>query len=523
MTSRWNARGVAAATILVAWAAGLGVLVRREYFRPHVERLAEAALRVAPGAVFYAVLQGDRQVGFASSTLDTSTNVIEQRDYLVADIPVNGKLHRATARTNVTMTRTLRVRRFEVEVEADQGPVRVVGNIDGDSVIRLDLAVGKNAKPDTARVAISGPILLPTLVPLAVALGEKPSVGKSFTLPIFDAATMGPKDVRLDVQAESLFVVNDSSVYDSSSGRWHGVLPDTVRAWQIVSQSGSGVGGWVDAQGRLVASTQMGFHLQRRPYEVAFENWRKDAESQPADTRASAANRDVLESTAIAANKRLGSGLEKLTVRLGGVPLTGFDLRGGRQRLRRDTLRVERERPELLAARFEPILQPTGHFSEQLLQMLSPEPLLEVRDPAIQALARRLSGSSKDVGVIAQRINRWVHDSLKKEVTIGIPSAAQVLKTRRGDCNEHAQLYVALARAAGIPARVVAGLAYVDGKFYYHAWPEVLLRGWVAVDPTFGQFPADAAHLRFVTGGLASQAKLLRLVGGLTIDVLETQ
>jgi len=43
---------------------------------------------------------------------------------------------------------------------------------------------------------------------------------------------------------------------------------------------------------------------------------------------------------------------------------------------------------------------------------------------------------------------------------------------------------------------------------------------WVAVDPTFGQFPADAEHLRFVYGGLARQAELLRLMGTLKIDVL---
>ena len=43
------------------------------------------------------------------------------------------------------------------------------------------------------------------------------------------------------------------------------------------------------------------------------------------------------------------------------------------------------------------------------------------------------------------------------------------------------------------------------------------------VDPTFGQFPADAAHLRFVTGGLAKQADLLRLMGQLRIDVLSRE
>jgi hypothetical protein len=61
---------------------------------------------------------------------------------------------------------------------------------------------------------------------------------------------------------------------------------------------------------------------------------------------------------------------------------------------------------------------------------------------------------------------------------------------------------------------------YIDGKFYYHAWPEIRLRDWVAVDPTLGQFPADAGHLRFVSGGLDRQADLLGLLGRLTIDVL---
>jgi transglutaminase-like putative cysteine protease len=113
-----------------------------------------------------------------------------------------------------------------------------------------------------------------------------------------------------------------------------------------------------------------------------------------------------------------------------------------------------------------------------------------------------------------------VYDSLKKTITIGVPSALATLQARRGDCNEHTQLAVALSRAAGVPARVAAGLAYLDGKFYYHAWPEIWLERWVAIDPTFGQFPADAAHLRLTVGGLGRQAELLRLMGPLKIEVI---
>ena len=141
----------------------------------------------------------------------------------------------------------------------------------------------------------------------------------------------------------------------------------------------------------------------------------------------------------------------------------------------------------------------------------------------MRATARRIVGREADPVARVRLLTRWVHDSLAKKTTIGIPDAATVLRTRSGDCNEHAALFTALARATGIPTRIAAGLAYVDGKFYYHAWPEVYLKDWVAVDPTFGQVPADAGHLRFTIGGLSRQAELLRLIGTLKIDVVSAR
>ena len=167
------------------------------------------------------------------------------------------------------------------------------------------------------------------------------------------------------------------------------------------------------------------------------------------------------------------------------------------------------------------MLPGANSFRAHYANELAAEPLLQAAHPSVTALAARLAGGSRDPRVVAERINRWVHDSLKKEITFGLPNALQVLTSRSGDCNEHTQLYLAIARAAGIPARSAAGLAYVHGKFYYHAWPEVYLGDWVAVDPTFGQFPADAAHLRFIIGGLTRQADLLRLIGRLEIEVIE--
>jgi transglutaminase-like putative cysteine protease len=58
---------------------------------------------------------------------------------------------------------------------------------------------------------------------------------------------------------------------------------------------------------------------------------------------------------------------------------------------------------------------------------------------------------------------------------VSLPSAREVLRTRVGDCNEHTVLYVAMARALGMPAPIAVGLVFVYGAFYDHAWPEVYL------------------------------------------------
>jgi transglutaminase-like putative cysteine protease len=502
-------RAMVGGTIIAAWLVGLGLLVRREYFQPRLERLAEAGHRVAPGAVYYGVMQGERLIGFASSTIDTSESSITVNDYVVADLPIGGKPRRATARTDVTLSRALRMRKFDLSIHAEGPAINATGTVDGDSVLVLTIASGKD-KPETQRITLSGPILLPTLIPLAIALGEGPKVGRHYVLPVFDPSSMSPRDVGLDVRAESLFVVDDSAVVDSATSRWRGVQPDTIRAWQVTAQSKGGFSGWIDDQGRIMQTTQLGFELRRLPYEVAFSNWQRDA------AHAVSSDRDILETTAIAANKRMTKRVDALRVRLSNVDLSGYDLSGQRQQMSGDTLTIQPEPRDAMLAKYK--LPVGGRILDSADTRA--EPLIQSRDGEIIRLARQILGDEHDPRVAAEKINTWVHDSITSRVTFGVPNALQVLRTRTGDCNEHTQLFVALARAIGLPARIAAGLAYVDGKFYYHAWPEVLLGDWVAVDPTFGQFPADAAHIRFVIGGLPRQTELLRLMGNLQIDVL---
>jgi len=505
-----------AAAILIAWAASLGWLVRREFFRTTGERLAEAALSVPPGAVYYRLDLGGQQVGFASSTVDTSGGTIRVEDILVLDVPALGALHRTTAKSTATLSRALRLQDVEATFDGDIGRFSAHGTVTGDTLLTVLLVSGTDSQ--YTRVPLAHPIVPPTLLPLRLAFGGNLKPGRTYAIRVFDPLLLTEREVGVTIAAESTLVLADSADYDSTAMAWVPVHFDTVRAFRIEQETdGIRSNAWIDAQGHTIRATSpVGFTMERSAFEIAYENFRRRDTARVA--RASAAPRpgDIIALTAIAAGARLrAQELAELRVRLHGVDLQGFDLESGQQRLTGDTLIVRRA--TALAARYALPATDTA-----LRAFLTPEPLIQSANPRIRARAKAIIARESDPARAAELLLRWVSGHVAKQVTVSLPSAVQVLEQRRGDCNEHTVLYVALARAVGLPARAAAGLVYLDGRFYYHAWPEVYLGDgrWLGVDPTLAQFPADATHLRFTVGGLARQVELVRLIGRLTLEVL---
>jgi hypothetical protein len=87
----------------------------------------------------------------------------------------------------------------------------------------------------------------------------------------------------------------------------------------------------------------------------------------------------------------------------------------------------------------------------------------------------------------------------------------------------HARLYASLARAAGIPTKLVSGLVYVpDEGFLYHSWAESYVGKWIPVDPLFGEIPANATHLKLVEGDSEeAMVKLSKFIGNIQAKVLD--
>ena len=77
----------------------------------------------------------------------------------------------------------------------------------------------------------------------------------------------------------------------------------------------------------------------------------------------------------------------------------------------------------------------------------------------------------------------------------------------------------------GIPTRIVNGLVYSQeySGFLYHAWPEVYVGEWRALDPTFGQDVVDATHIKLTEGTEEGSFRLMEFVGKLKIDWSSTR
>jgi len=503
--------------ILVVWMTAVGWQVRREYFKPELTRLAESALSLAPGVNFYTLEMNGRAIGLATSKLDTLSTGFVLEDLMTIELPALGQTGAATARTRVALDPTLRMTDFDFSLSSGAGNYSASGIVSGDTV--MDVTLDAGGGEENFHFRLSEPPIFAAALPIRIAVGEGLRVGDELTVSVFDPSSLSTRTVEVRVLQHDTLSFPDSASWDAGTGRWSPARYDSVPAWLVAeAYGGVEVESWIDADGRVLeASSALGFTMIRTEYELARQAL-ADAEGSPP-----VLDDDVILSTAIQSNVNLGSIEDHSELRfvLSGVDLDGFELDGGRQQLRGDTLIIRREDWDDLDAGYK-----LPYKRMDLADELRSEPLIQSDDPRIEAKAKQLTAWrtrwEHDPKTIARQLTRSVYHLLDKEITFSIPSAIQVLESARGDCNEHTVLFVALARSLGLPARTAVGLVYLDGAFYYHAWPEVWLGEWVATDPTFNQYPADAAHIRFVVGGLAQQVEIIRLIGRLNIDVVPT-
>jgi transglutaminase-like putative cysteine protease len=163
----------------------------------------------------------------------------------------------------------------------------------------------------------------------------------------------------------------------------------------------------------------------------------------------------------------------------------------------------------------------------------NPNGIVQSDDPLIVKLAREAAGPETDPWRIAVALERFVKDYIQLvDYAQVFATAAEVAKSREGDCTEHAVFLAALCRAKGIPARTAVGLVYREGRqdFAYHMWTEVFIgEKWIPLDGTLGLGGIGGAHLKLGQSNLRNSAvdtsflPVVQVVGKLRIEVLAVE
>jgi transglutaminase-like putative cysteine protease len=404
---------------------------------------------------------------------------------------------------NLQVLKTAQTIHTEVQADTDQryaltsfslrllsaGAVfQVTGEIVGQE-LRGQITTGGEISPFS--FPLRQPLYLPDTMQMALRTTTlQPGEERQFS--IFNPLSMRPDTISITVIGpETLSLKGEPQTVTKIAERFNGA---TVHAW-------------LDQEGRVVKEeAPMGLVLLRESREEAVGNGWQDKPPPDIVTVAAIPVRGTLQ------NPRT---LTHLQLKLSGIADPALFAFPPRQQRQDRTLTVAREDVSQVVSYTLPQTNP--EFAPDLLST----PLLQSDHPRLVAQAQQILGTERDALQATQKLLDWTYTALEKTPTIGMPTALEALASKRGDCNEHAVLFTALARAAGLPARVAAGVVYLDSAFYYHAWSEVWLGQWVSVDPVFRQFPADATHIKFVEGGPEEQTALLKVIGQVGMEIIE--
>lgn len=512
--------------VLLCWAGAMAALIHQSYLQASSVSLATDLARYGSTATWRGVYYRGEKIGFTvSQTVPTDAGFdLEESGRL--QMSLLGATTAATIRTTAHVDADFALRAFEFSLDPGTGAIEVRGQVSGLR-LTLDIVTPTGTRREE-RDLEEPPALSQNMARRLADGGLVPGARHQWT--IFDPATLRNAPVAI--------VVGKREVVRG------GAAP--IPAFRVEMEfAGLRTTSWITDTGEVI----------REESPLGLITVRETPESARAMAVSNRMRVDLLEASSVVprSEKPIGEPRDvvRIRLRLEGVDLAaaGLDaLSGGAQQVEGNV--VDLRDPETL--------QP-DRGDPSVAQYLGAEAFIESDAPEIVAEAEAaVSGVTGD-RARAERLVRHVNGLLEKKPTVSLPSALEVLRTKVGDCNEHTALYVAMARALGLPARIAVGMVYMHGAFYYHAWPEVYLeedpaggtrregpvgkdpaggtrregpvgqdrpggRGlWLPVDPTLNQFPADTTHLRLARGGLDKQAAIVPLIGRLKMTVVDVE
>lgn len=449
----------------------------------------ESIQSVAERDTWMNIFQNDSKIGFSHSRLYREPAGYRLTEALQMRINTMGMIQDINLNTETRLNPDFTLRELDFEISSGRFRFRVRGAISGNTLQVTTESAGSSRSLDIPLK--NKPYHLGGIIDALAATGLKP--GDRYVFNIFDPATMGQAEVIAEVMGQEIINGSESNQLATK-----------------VSLNFKGVSqlAWIGKEGDIVKEKGLlGIRLVKTD--------RKDA----LNGLAIESFQDLTRAASVASNVLLENveALEVLKIKIQGIPPPNLQLQGGRQTFKGQVLTVEKETLADLASELAP--QSLAALEKIFLR---PSPFIQSDHQKIRDLVQEILGDEAATPLTrARKLVDWVHTHIEKRPVLSLPDALSTLENLVGDCNEHAVLLAALARAAGIPTRLEAGLVYLKGRFYYHAWNLMYLGKWVTADSVFGQIPADVSHLRLVTGSSEKQLDVMGVIGKIQLTVLQ--
>ncbi len=461
--------------------------IQKLFFRP--QHLSVSAIKSSGDKeTWMNIVQSNNKIGFSHSRFSAKQDGYRLHETVRMRINTMGMVQDINLETIGRLNRDFSLADFDFKIISGRFSFNVSGSVSGDVLTVRTKSAGTSREADIPLKA--KPYLLPAIT--AAMSAAELTTGDKYAFDIFDPATMGQTAVMVEVIGkEDLQIMGDAHSATKVALNFKGTS-------QLA---------WIGDSGEVLKEKGiLGIQLEKTTREDALLGL------------SAAAGADLTQTASVASNVRLENldRLSSLQIEISGIPFQNVQLNGGRQTLKANILSIDRETLTNLSADIQERNLPN---LEKIF--LKPGPFIQSDDQKIQALAQEIAGGQAAPLDKVRLLVNWVYNNIEKRPVLSLPDALSTLENRVGDCNEHAVLLAALARAAEIPCRIEAGLVYLKGRFYYHAWNRMYLGRWITVDAVFNQIPADVSHIRFVTGSPSRQLDLMGIIGKLNLRVLE--
>jgi len=470
--------------ILATWVILFGQLLSRDYFVKTLDIRETQAIQRGREESFLGIYFKQERIGYVKNRMignDDGGGILYQNAIL--HLNILEKVYPVEMYLQAELTNESLLENFRFSLSSPFYELNANGVVRGDEV-HFTMNTGKDEVSDV--IQLTEPPFISTHM-RSYLLQKNLQEGEKFKIPYFDPVTMSGKESIIEYKGfkKELFY-RQARVY-----KLHHFV-ETI--------SGIRISFYLDEKGKVIKETSpAGFVFMSEPEFHATDIVFKGTE--------------VLSSVSVPAIGKLPdiSALSSIRYKLKIPENTSFDLDQDRQTYQDNILIVNKENVPSIDARVCP-----GNDNE-----LRSTPYIQSDSPYILRQAKSIVNNVTNDLERIRALTQWVYTNLDKKPVLSIPDAVSTLRSKVGDCNEHAALFAALSRSLSIPTRVVAGVTYHEGTFYYHAWNEVCLNGkWISLDTTKNQFPADLSHIKFVQGETNEQIKIGALLGRLKIEVL---